>query len=62
MMTIKEIQTCAECQIFDRKSARIEPKALAVVMIAMANADGGIVALGVEDDGTLSALMVFGNT
>lgn len=38
-MTIDEIKTCTEYQVFDRKSAKIDSKALAVTMIAMANAE-----------------------
>ena len=55
-MTIKEIQTSSEFQVFDRKSVRIEAKALAITIIALANADGGTIALGVEDDGTLTGV------
>lgn len=55
-MTIDEIKTCSEYQVFDRKSAKIDSKALAVTMIAMANADGGIIALGVEDDGSITGI------
>lgn len=55
-MTIQDIQTCTEFQVFDRKSARIDAKALAITIIAFANADGGKIALGVEDDGTLSGV------
>ena len=53
-MTIEEIQNTTEFQTFDRKSARIDAKGLATAMIALANADGGIIALGVEDDGTIT--------
>lgn len=56
MMTIQEIQTCTEFQVFDRKSVRIDAKALAITIIAFANADGGKIALGVEDDGTLTGV------
>ena len=56
MKTIEEYRTIPEGQTFDRKSARIEPKALAVIMVAMANADGGTIAVGIEDDGTISGI------
>ncbi len=55
-MTIKEVQSLTESQLFDRKSARIDAKALAITIIAFANADGGKIALGVEDDGTLTGV------
>jgi len=40
-MTVEEIQKSTEFQVFDRKSARIDAKALAITIIAFANADGG---------------------
>ena len=48
-MTIQEITTRKEDQTFDCKSIQIEPKALAVPIVAMANADGGVLAIGVSD-------------
>lgn len=49
MMTIQEIQIRKEDQTFDCKSIQIDPKALAVPIVAMANADGGVLAIGVSD-------------
>ena len=48
-MTIEEILTRKEDQTFDCKSIQIAPKALAIPIVALANADGGIVAIGVSD-------------
>ena len=48
-MTIQEIITRKEGQTFDCKSIQIEPKALAVPIVAFANADGGVIAIGVSD-------------
>ena len=48
-MTILEIQTRKEDQTFDCKSIQIEPKALAIPIVAFANADGGVIAIGVSD-------------
>ena len=48
-MTIQEITTRKEGQTFDCKSIQIEPKALAVPIVAFANADGGVIAIGVSD-------------
>lgn len=42
MMTIEEIQARKESQTFD-------PKALARPIVAMANADRGVLAIGVSD-------------
>lgn len=48
-MTIEEIQNRKEDQTFDCKSILIAPKALAVPIVAMANADGGVITIGVSD-------------
>ena len=48
-MTIQEITTRKEDQTFDCKSIQIEPKALSVPIVAFANADGGVIAIGVSD-------------
>ena len=48
-MTIQEIQTRKEDQTFDCKSIQIEPKALAIPIVAFANADGGVIAISVSD-------------
>ena len=45
-----------ESPLFDRKSARIDAKTLAIHLIAFANADGGVIAVGVEDDGTITGI------
>lgn len=49
MMTIEDIKDRPEGQTFDCKSVKIEPKALAVPIVAMANADGGMLAIGISD-------------
>lgn len=43
-----------EGQYFDRKSARIKPNDLAKIITAMANSAGGKVAIGIENDGTVT--------
>nr|WP_311150423.1 RNA-binding domain-containing protein [uncultured Prevotella sp.] len=48
-MTIQEIRTHKEDQTFDCKSIQIEPKALAITIVAFANADGGDISIGVSD-------------
>ena len=45
-----------EHQTFDRKSVRIDCKGLAVAITAMANTDGGIVVIGIEDDGKVTGI------
>ena len=47
--TVEDICQMAEGQTFDSKSIRIEPKALANTIVAMANADGGMIAVGITD-------------
>lgn len=43
-----------EGQHFDRKSARIKPKDIAKTIAAFANAEGGILAVGIEDNGEIT--------
>ncbi len=42
--TIDDIRQMPEGQTFDCKSILVDPKALAVTIVAMANADGSMVA------------------
>ena len=55
-MTIEEMCHTTEKQVFDRKSARIEASAIAVPIIAFANADGGLLAVGIEDNGEITGI------
>ena len=48
-MTIQKIQTRKEDQTLDCKSIQIDPKALAIPIVTFANADGGVIAIGVSD-------------
>ena len=48
-LTWERLQYSVESQYFDRKSARIQPKDLAHHISAMANAAGGVIAIGIED-------------
>ena len=56
MIDIKELQQQPEGQLFDRKSFRIDAKALGVILVAFANADGGDVVIGIEDDGRITGI------
>ena len=47
--TVEDICRMSEGQTFDCKSIKIDPKALATTIVAMANADGGLIAVGVTD-------------
>lgn len=48
-VVITDVLAFEEMQIFDRKSVNIEPKALAITVVAFANADGGTIAIGISD-------------
>lgn len=48
-MTIEEVKQKDEKQVFDRKSIQIDPKSLAIPLVAFANADGGTIAIGITD-------------
>lgn len=56
---VRDIDTMrftTEKQTFDRKSAKIDAKALAVPIVAFANADGGMIAIGIEDNGDITGI------
>lgn len=53
---IEDLQFSTEKQILDRKSARIRAIDFAIPIVAMANADGGFLAIGIEDDGTITGI------
>lgn len=55
-LTLEKLMTAPENQNFDRKSARLAEKELARHISAMANATGGVIALGIEDDGTVTGV------
>lgn len=52
--SIHDLQYSTEKQIMDRKSARIAAKDFVAPVVAMANADGGWLVIGIEDDGTIT--------
>ena len=55
-MTIEEMCVAKENQLFDRKSAKIESTAIATPIIAFANADGGLLAVGIENNGEITGI------
>ena len=55
-LTLKSWKTSTEGQFFDRKSGRLAPKDLASHISAFANASGGIIILGIEDDGRITGV------
>lgn len=46
---VEELAALSEDQWFERKSGRISPKDLAVPLVAMANAEGGYVVVGISE-------------
>ncbi len=55
-LTLEKLKTIAENQYFDRKSARLAPKDFAHQLSAFSNAGGGVVVLGIENDGTVTGV------
>jgi len=55
-ITIEKLQYSPEGQYLDRKSGRLAPKELAKHISAFGNADGGIIVLGIEDDGIITGI------
>ena len=51
---IKFLVSSPENQYLERKSARIEPLDILKHLIAFANADGGSLVIGVEDNGEIT--------
>jgi len=54
---IGELLHQKEGPCFDRKSIWVEPKALAIPLVAMANADGGTLLIGVNDRGEVEGVV-----
>jgi len=54
--SINDLRYYTEKQIIDRKSARIAARDFSVPVVAMANADGGYLIVGIEDDGTITGI------
>ncbi len=52
--TIEYFQTAKENQFFDRKSARIKPDDIVRHLVAFANASGGTLVIGIENDGRIT--------
>ena len=59
--TLEELCTKKENQVFDRKSARKDVKGLSNHIVAFANADGGTLVIGVEDNGEITGIDAYTN-
>lgn len=55
-LTIEKIQNSPEGHHFDRKSARLSERDFARHISAFSNAAGGVLAIGVEDDGCITGV------
>ena len=53
---IEHLRFTPEGQRFDRKSAKIDAKALAIHIVAFANADGGTLVIGIKDNGDITGI------
>ena len=53
---IDTLCSMTEGQRFDRKSVRIDAKTLAIHIVAFANADGGDLVIGIEDNGDITGV------
>lgn len=53
-ISLSKLKSKKEDSRFERKSARIQPKDIIKHVIAFANADGGLLVIGIEDDGKLT--------
>ena len=54
--TVEEILREKEGQLFERKNARIDRRDLPNHFVAFANADGGFIAIGIEEDDTVTGI------
>jgi len=54
--TLEKILREKEGQLFDFKSARLDHREVAAHFVAFANADGGLLAIGIEKDGTITGV------
>lgn len=59
-LTIDYLKNNKENLYFDRKSARIEMKNLASIVSSFANANGGLIVVGIENDGLITGFKSIG--
>ena len=59
--SLEELCTKKEDQVFDRKSARKDAKGLSNHIVAFANADGGTLVIGIEDNGDITGIDTYTN-
>lgn len=59
--SLEELRTKKEDQTYDRKSAKKDPKGLSNHIVAFANADGGTLVIGIEDDFSFTGIDAYKN-
>lgn len=57
-LTLNKLASMPEGQFYDRKSSRKNPKEVAHHIIGFANSGGGLLAIGIEDDGELTGFQI----
>ena len=60
-LSLEKLRTNIEGQFFDRKSARIQAQDFAHHLSAFANASGGLVVIGIEDNGFVIQYITLSN-
>ena len=55
-LSIEKLKTMPEGQFFDRKSERLAPRDFSHQLSAFANGSGGLVVIGIEDDGRITGV------
>lgn len=60
-LTLDYLTSHPEDSNYDRKSARKDYKLLANTIASFANANGGVVAVGIEDDGKITGFQNIGD-
>ena len=59
-ITIDYLTNTKENLYFDRKGAKISNQELANEIASFANANGGVIAIGIKDDGTIEGFNIYG--
>ena len=55
-LSIEKLKSMVESQFFDRKSGRLAPRDFAPQLSAFANASGGLIVIGIEDNGQVTGV------
>jgi len=61
LIDINYLQHHKEDSFFDRKSARVDLRSLSNIISSFANANGGLVVVGIEDNGDITGFKDIGD-